>query len=237
MKRQTSAIFVGSMTLWAMALAPRSARAQRAETVPAESLPGEGPPHVLDIATLGEYARVLDPARASGFGNLGVFALRSRFALGHLPAYCAGLDAEIGGSDAGLAYGATAYPAGLGATLGRGNAISLCGGAGLGRVGDAVPLAARFPAELSFAIDLGPIRPVVWVRPSWTAGAPERRHGSSVSFVDELEAGLLVRLSPQHAYWTTTSAGGGLALGVTYWEFMGTRALGASLGFDFTGAR
>lgn len=237
MKRQASAILVGSMTTWAIALAPCSARAQRAEIVPAERLPADGPPHVLDIATLGEYARVFDPARASGLGNLGELSLRSRLALGRLPAYCAGLDAEIGGSDAGLAYGATAYPAGIGATWGRGNVISLCGGAGLGRVGDAVPLAARFPAEASIALSLGPVRPVVWVRPSWTAGAPERRHGASVSFVDELEAGLLVRLSPQHAYWSTTTAGGGLALGVTYWEFMGTRALGASLGFDFTGAR
>jgi hypothetical protein len=227
----------GAMAILATTATASSAFAQRAEVVPAERLPAEGPHHVLDIATLGEYAHVSDPSHVSGLANLGTLSLHSRLALGHLPAYCAGLDAEIGGSDAGLAYGATAYPVGLGTIWGRGDAIALCGGAGLDRVGDAVPLAARFPAELSVALDVGSVRPTLWVRPSWVAGAAARRHGASASFVDELEAGLLVRLSPQYAYWSTTSAGGGLAIGVKYWEFMGTRAVGLSLGFDFEGAQ
>jgi hypothetical protein len=216
--------------------APATSAAERAEYVEADALPSDGLRHVLDVALFGQYARVVEPDRLSGLTNLGDFGLRTRAALGKNPTYCLGLDGEIGGSNRGVVYGAVAYPVGVGGRWGQGNTVSLCGGAGFDAVGDAVPLAARFPAELAIGFALGPIRPTLWLRPSWIAG-PESRRQSSISFLGELEAGLWVRLSPEHRYWTTTNAGGGIALGVAYREFMDTRYVAAMLGFDFVGAR
>jgi hypothetical protein len=217
--------------------APATALAQRAEYASVDELKGEGLPHVLDVATWGQYSRIFNPEHVSGLGNMGTFELRTRLDLGKNPTYCAGLDGEIGGSDRGAVYGVTAYPIGLGARWGAGGTISLCGGAGFDGVASAVPLAARFPAELSIATNLGPLRPVLWARPSWIAGAEARKQGSSISILDELELGMLVRLSPQHRYWSEVSAGGGFSLGVAYREFMGTRYLAAVLGFDLVGAQ
>jgi hypothetical protein len=228
-----AALFVAMV----MIAAPTTAFAQRAEYVQPDTLPGDGVAHVLDLSLAGQYARVVDPDHVSGLQNLGVFALRTRLALGKNPTYCLGLDGEIGGSDRGPVYGVTAYPLGIGARWGAGSTVSLCGGAGVDGVVGAVPVAARFPAELSVGWSLGPIRPVLWLRPSWVAGAPARVHGSSISFLDELEAGLMVRLSPEHRYWGTMNAGGGLAIGVAYREFMDTRYLAALVGFNFVGAR
>jgi hypothetical protein len=47
----------------------------------------------------------------------------------------------------------------------------------------------------------------------------------------------MVRLSPQHRYWAELNAGGGLALGVTYRELLGTRYVGLAIGFDLVGAQ
>jgi hypothetical protein len=211
--------------------------APQAEYVPSESLGGDGVRHLLDVDASGEYARVVEPTRAFGLANIGAFDLRSRLELGHVPAYAVGLDGDIGGTNQGVYYGVTAYPVGVGAVFGQGNVVSLLGGAGFNRLGDAVPIAARFPVEVAVGFELGPIRPELWVRPSWIDGASVRKDGSFVRFIDELEAGLLVRLSRQHRLWTTTTAGGGFAIGFWYYEFEHTRSLGASLGFDFVGGR
>jgi hypothetical protein len=201
----------------------------------------------LEVAADVEYARVFEPSRVSGVSNLGVFELRSRLALGHAAAYCLGLDGTIGGSDNGVVYEVIGYPVGLGTIWGDGNTLSLCGGAGLHAVGAAVPLAARhpraqaahhaFPAELRAAVNLGPVRPVLWMRPSFIAGAAPRKDGSSLPLFDELELGLSLRLSPEHRYWGTTHGGGGLSVGASYSEFMHTRTVGLMLGFDFSGGR
>jgi hypothetical protein len=209
----------------------------RAEVVDPSTLPGEGLPHVLDFTAQGRYARALQPSKISGLANVGSFELRTRALLGKTVAYCLGFDGEIGGSDRGAVYGITGYPIGIGARWGAANEVSLCGGAGIDEMVGPVPVAARFPAELTFAIALGPIRPVVWIRPSWIAGAEARKHGSSLSFVDELELGAFVRLSRQHKYWSSTSAGGGLAIGVSYRELMGAQFIGLTIGFNLVGAR
>jgi hypothetical protein len=228
---------IASLTLAALAAAtpslasaePRAAYGTRGE------LPDEGVPHLLDVATLGEYARVTEPAKTGGLRDVGAFALRSRLYLGRAVSYCAGLDGALGGSNEGLIYGVTGYVAGLATRWGAGNVIALCGGAGVDRAGDAVPLAARVPADLSIALALGPVRPIVWVRPSWVPGSDLRRGGAAVSVVDELEAGILVRLSRQRRLWSRTSAGGGLAIGVNYRQLMQTHMIGLSLGLSFAG--
>ncbi len=212
------------------------ASAQRASYVSAADLQAEGPAHVLDLAIAGQYART--EADLAGVRDVGLFALRSRLLLGRRAVYCAGLDGELGGSGEGLVYGATAYVAGGGARFGDAGLIALCGGVGLDGVAGAVPLAARFPVELSLALDVGPLRAVPWARAVWTAGDAARRDGVSwTSAADEVEAGLLVRFARQRHYWGRVSAGGGLAVGVVHRAFMGTSWTGVVIGLGLTGAQ
>jgi len=218
--------------------ATSAAWAERAAYVSPDRLPGEGVSHLLSVGLYGSYARILDPARVADTANLGMFGVRTRLHLGRTVGYCLGLDANVGGSEGGVVYGATAYLAGAGVRWGKGNVVSLCGGAGIDGIGgSALPLAARFPAELSASSSLGPIRASLWVRPSWLVGAETRKHGASLSFMDEMELGLSLRFGRQRSYWTTTSAGGGVMVGATYRELMGTYAVGAFVGIDLTGGR
>ena len=229
--RPTAVLAGLALLLWA---AP--APAQRAAYVRAADLDAEGPAHVLDLAAAGQYART--DADLAGVRDVGMFALRSRLLVGRRVAYCAGLDGELGGSGEGLVYGATAYLAGVGARFGDAGTIALCGGAGLDGVADAVPLAARFPLELSLALDVGPLRATPWARAVWTAGDAARSDGVSwTSAADEVEAGLLVRFGRQRRYWSHVSAGGGLAVGVVHRAFMGTSWTGVVIGLGLTGAQ
>lgn len=217
---------------------PRAAIAEPAAAyATADSLAREGEPQVLDVSALARYASVTEPRRAGGLHHLGTFDVRTRMLLGTAPAYAVGLDASAGVADTGFVYGVTGYPLGVGAQWGDGNALALTTGVGLDRVGNGVPTAASVPSELSVATSVGPLRGSLWLRPSWIVDEAARKKGATLRFVDEFEAGVLVRLSPQHRYWSTTNAGGGLSLGVQYREFMQTRYVGVLLGFNFVGAR
>jgi hypothetical protein len=217
-------------------LAPSIAAAQTTTYATPAELQKEGVSNLLELALMGQYVRVVDHAPA-GLRDITTFDLRSRLHIGRTPSYCVGLDGQVGGSDEGVVYGLTGYLAGIGARWGAGNVVSLCGGGGFDRVGSVAPLAAKFPAELSIAVDLGPVRPRLWLRPSWSAGEDARRKTASADFVDQIEAGLVVRLTKQHRYWSRTTAGGGLAIGVAYRELAQTRAVGFFIGFDFAGER
>lgn len=227
-----------SLLAAAVCAAPATAWAQRAEYARPDELRPEGLSHLLDL-TLGlGYARAVDAPATQSLANLGVFSLRARALLGRRVAYCAGLDGEVGGADTGAVYGLTLHALGIGGRWGLGNAVALCGGAGFSGVGGAVPLAARFPAELSIALSLGPIRLSAWGGLAWTAGAAERAKGApSVSFADEFEAGVAVRLGRQRGLWQQVSAGAGPSIGVTYRELMGARFVGVVIGLSLTGAQ
>ena len=218
--------------------APAIAHAEpRAEYVTPENAPKDGIPHVLDVSLLGQYARVPDD-RPAGLKNLGSFVTRTRLGIGKKITYCAGLDSEIGGSTRGLVYGVTGYLTGLGLRWGDGNTLSLCGGVGYDGVLHAVPHAVRIPVELSTAVSLGPIRPILYLRPSWlTGGGRADLPGAPSGVGKELEAGLVVRLARQHHYWSTANAGGGLAVGVAYRELMDTRSIAFSIGVNLVGAQ
>jgi len=219
------------------AAAQRAAEARAAYVSPAQ-LEAEGPAHVLDVALLGQVARAADPDDDGGVSDVVGLAVRTRLLVGRRAGYCLGLDGEIGGSDEGVEYGATGYVAGAGARWGDAGAIALCAGAGLDGVAGAIPVAARFPVELSLALDVGPLRAVPWARAAWIAGASARQDGVSwTTAVDEVEAGLLVRFARQRRYWSSASAGGGLALGVVHRELMGTSWTGLVVGLDLTGAQ
>jgi hypothetical protein len=215
--------------------------AARAPYATPEELAPEGLPHQVEVSLGGRYTRVLDSNGSdspSGLRNIETFDLASRLLIGRSLAYSAGLDAHVGGSDTGAAYGATLYPVGIGLRGERGTFVSLSGGVGVDRVVGSVPIGTLFPAELAVAFPLGPLRPMAWVRGTWIAGAPERRHGSTLtSAVDELEAALAIRIGKQQRYWMEMNAGGGPSIGVFYREFMGVRALGVMLSVDFSGGQ
>lgn len=224
----------------AATLTPAVAHAEppHAEYVTPEDAPKDGIPHVLDVSLLGQYARVVGDDKPAGLKNLGSFVTRTRLAVGRSITYCAGLDAEVGGSTRGLVYGVTGYLAGLGARWGDDNTISLCGGVGYDGVLHAVPHAVRVPVELAAAVSLGPVRPIVYLRPSWLVGGGRADlPGAPSGFGKELEAGLVVRLARQHHYWSTANAGGGLAVGVAYRELMDSRYIAFSIGVNLVGAQ
>ena len=222
----------------ALAAAPSVAHAQRAAYVRPDELPREGVSHQLDLSTRLGYARVLDPARVGGMTNQGAFSLRLRALVGRTVAWTGGLDAEVGGAETGVIYGATLHALGLAARWGRGSYVSLSGGAGLSGAPGAVPFAFRFPAELSVAVSLGPVRLGAWASVAWTPTEDARAKGSpTLSLVDECEAGVSLRIGRQRRFWGTVNAGRGPSINVAYREFMGARSLGVMIGFDLSGAR
>lgn len=221
-----------------LVVTPTLALAQRTTYARPDELRPEGVSHQLDLSTRLGYARVLDPSRVGGMTNLGALSLRLRALVGRSVAWTGGLDAEVGGAETGALYGATLHALGVAARWGRGSYVALQGGAGLSGASDAVPFALRLPAELSVAVSVGPVRVSAWASVAWTPLEDARARGSTtLSFVDECEAGLSLRIGRQRPYWGTVSAGAGPSINVAYREFMGTRSLGVMIGFDLSGAR
>jgi hypothetical protein len=219
-------------------LAPSPALAQRAAYAALDELPSEPIGLSLDVSLGGRYQRVLSAGRIGDVQNIGDLALRTRVLLGARVAYAAGLDASIGGAEAGVSYSASAFVAGVAVRYGDASAVALSGGVGASAVGAAVPIALMVPAELRWTQSAGPLRLALWMQWSWAFANELRRHGSStLSFVDEAEVGLSVRAGRQQRYWRGYSGGAGPALGVSYRESMGARVLGFSLCFDLAGAR
>src|SRR5262245_21864348 len=125
---------LGFSGMLVVAATPLGAAAQRADYVTPEELErthGEGVPHAVSVSMLGRYAHIADEAKARGLRDAGDFALRTRAFVGRGLVYAAGLDGEVGGSNAGFTFGATAYLGGLGFRFGGGNVIALTGGVGL----------------------------------------------------------------------------------------------------------
>lgn len=215
----------------------RGAHAQRAEYAKPEELDSEGFRHLTELSMLGEYAHVANPDSVGELEHIGRFDIRSRWHFGSIPSFCMGMDASIGGSNQGVAYSVSLYPAGVGVRIGASSVIAACGGVRYDAIGSKLPRAFSLPAELTASTTLGPLRPIAWIRPAWVLAKEERQNGLSRDFADELEAGLLLRLGRQRHFWTETNAGGGPAIGVTYRGFLDTYAIGVLFGFDFAGAR
>ena len=89
---------------------------------------------------------------------------------------------------------------------------------------------------LDVGLQLGPVRMLAWGHASWVFDEDARQDGSkTLSFVDEAEAGLALRLGSNHRYWASANAGAGPSLGVTVSEFLGARVYGVVLGLDLWG--
>lgn len=220
------------------ALFARGALAQRAPYATLDELSREPAGLLLDVSMGARYQRVLASGRIGNAQNIGEFTARTRFMVGSRLAYTAGLDGSIGGSEAGVAYSANAHVLGVGVRYGDASALAVSGGVGVSAIGAAAPLALMVPAELRWSQSAGPLRLSLWMQWSWAFANDLRKHGSStLSFVDEAEVALSVRVGRQQRYWGSYSGGAGPALGVLYRESMGARVLGVSLSFDLAGAR
>ncbi len=189
--------------------------------------PGES----LSIGLAGQKPRDGDLAD----GSLAL-AVRSRLFLGRSAVYCLGLDGALGASDAGLVYEAELYPVGVGLRLGDRGAAALCAGAGLGGIKNAIPFGWQLPVEAWIDLGLGPLRLAGWLEATTVLDSDVRQDGSDIDGVDELSAGLALRLGGDTRYWASTSAGYGPFLAATFRQAMGADFLGLALGMHFWGA-
>lgn len=163
-------------------------------------------------------------------------AVRSRLFLGRTATWCLGLDGAIGGSDAGLVYQAELYPLGAGLRLGDRGVAALCGGVGLGGIRGAIPFGWQLPVEAWVDVGLGPLRLAGWLEATTVLDSDVRQDGSDIDGVDELSAGLAIRLGGDTRYWADTTAGYGPFLAATFRQAMGADFLGLMLGMHFWGA-
>jgi alpha-beta hydrolase superfamily lysophospholipase len=163
-------------------------------------------------------------------------AVRSRLFLGRSAVYCIGFDATIGGSDAGPVYEAELYPVGLGARLGDRGAAAVCAGAGLGGIRNAIPFGWQLPVEAWVDLGLGPVRVAGWFEATTVLDSDVRQDGTDIDGIDELSAGLALRLGGDTRYWARTTAGYGPFLAATFRQAMGADFLGLTLGMHFWGA-
>jgi len=163
-------------------------------------------------------------------------AVRSRLFLGRPASYCLGFDGALGGSDTGLVYEAELYPVGAGLRLGDRGVACLAAGAGLGGIKDAVPFGWQIPVEAWFDVGLGPVRVAGWLEGTTVLDSDVRQDGSDIDGLDELSAGLALRLGGDDRYWGRTTAGYGPFLAATFRQAMGAEFLGLALGMHFWGS-
>ncbi|MGE0321510.1 MAG: hypothetical protein AB7S68_04365 [Polyangiaceae bacterium] len=214
-------------------LSPHLALAEpRAEYADASELNPEPIPHLAETALFARYQHSAEDSPV----DISVFegATSNRVYLGRSVNYCLGLDGYAGGGEPGVSYGATVFALGIGARSQSQDFISLCGGGGFDRLGDTLPFGFKLTPELRAGASFGPVRPLIYVRPSWQLKSDRKRVDEDYPF-DDFEAGLWLRFGRQHHYWQELSAAGGLMLGLNYTDRAGVRQLGVSLGFDFAG--
>ena len=177
--------------------------------------------------------------RVSDGGDLDgtvALAVRSRFFLGRPASYCLGIDGVLGGSDAGLVYEAELYPVGAGLRLGDRGVAAVCAGAGLGGIRGAVPFGWQIPLEAWIDLGLGPVRLAAWFEATSVLDSDLRQDGSDIDGIDQLSAGLALRLGGDARYWGDTTAGHGPFVAATFRQLMGGDFLGLTLGMHFWGS-
>lgn len=147
--------------------------------------------------------------------------------------YHAGLDLAAGSTlrRGGFAYDVALLPLGGGLRLGRTSAILL--GAGIGAMGatGTIDDAVTFPIQLTGEFG-GATRFLVHARIAYVAAAAERaRRSPSLSFADEAEAMLALRIG--HSYDPAGyPTGNGYFAGVAYRELYGARFVGVTIGYS-----
>ena len=194
------------------------------------------PWHPSESLHLGAAAQTVSSDAGGELDGTVALAVRSRLFLGRPVAYCVGGDGAIGASDTGLVYEAELYPVGAGLRLGDRGVACLAAGAGLGGIVDAIPFGWQIPVEAWFDLGLGPVRVGAWLEATTVLDADLRQDGSDIDGVDEISAGLALRLGGDTRYWARTTAGHGPFLAATFRQAMGADFIGLSLGMHFWGS-
>ncbi len=173
--------------------------------------------------------------------NAVTLGLRARVLAGRRAATCFGLDLRGGRGGGGATWAAELYPVGIGFRHGTSSHVALCAGVGASRGPDgAVPFAWTVPVEVHWegTGQYGIVRPLLFARLGRVISDDEREDGSSLApLVDELSAGVGLRLvipgQPVDGIFT----GEGLFIGVTYDEALGGHTIGVALGHAFATSR
>lgn len=186
------------------------------------------------------YVHAVDaPTPDRGPDGLGLAGARLRGQLGgRRLAYRVGLDLRAGATaPAGFAYDVALYMVGVGLRLGRWSRAGITAGVGASGATGTVDDAVTLPVEASLELALGGrLRVLARGRVAWVAGAGGRQDGSrTVTFADEAEASLALRLGRRWDNWGFP-ASNGYYLGVAVREAQGARMLGVIVGHSLDGA-
>jgi hypothetical protein len=179
------------------------------------SIGAPGSRNKLDAAAttfVAAHVRVGESAKGSVFG------------------WAIGLDFEMGGAfGSGFLY-ATRFLAGPALFLGNRTVIALSPSIGVSGIkGGALSSAGELPFELSVTTDLGrALRLNLFSRPQWVFASESRKHGSKhVPFGDEWTNGGWLAFGRRHS----NGESGGLLVGFTSQELMGTHLYSAMIGY------
>lgn len=148
--------------------------------------------------------------------------------------YHAGIDLAAGSTlrASGFAYDVALLPIGGGVRIGATSAIML--GVGLGAMGavGTIDDALTFPIELTGEFGSGRARVLARARISYVeaAGGRERR-APTLSFADEAEAMIGLRIGHHYDQWQFPT-GNGYFAGVAYRELYGARFVGLTIGYS-----
>lgn len=148
--------------------------------------------------------------------------------------YCVGADLALGSTvrGGGFAYDVAVLPLGAGLRLGATSALML--GTGIGAMGavGTIDDAVTFPIEAISEIDAGRVRILARARITYLGAAAERtRRSATLSFADEAEAMLALRIGHHYESYGYPT-GNGYFAGVTYRELYGSRFVGLTIGYS-----
>lgn len=173
------------------------------------------------------------PGADAGLALAG-FRLRGFVSRGSAIGYLIGVDAHAGATvRAAFAYDVQLVLLGAGARLGRSGQIGLGTGVAFSGAVRTLDDAVGLPADAFLELPLGArLRLLARGRATWLGAADARHRGSpTLSFADELDASIALRLGHRYRDFNFPS-GNGYFLGVAYREAEGARYLGATLGYS-----
>jgi len=175
------------------------------------------------------------PAPPPRFSELALAGVRLHGLVGNERwGYHVGLDLAAGSTlrAGGFAYDVALLPIGGGVRIGATSAIML--GAGIGAMGatGTIDDALTFPIELTGEFGSGRARVLARARISYVSAAGGReRRAATVSFADEAEAMLGLRIGHHYDPWHYPT-GNGYFAGVAYRELYGARFVGLTIGYS-----
>ncbi len=177
-----------------------------------------------------------DPAAAGGLQDTALAGIGMRAWGGKTAGLALGLGLHLGaGRGGGFAYDAELLPLGSGVMLGPWARVGLFSGVDISGVTGRVPFAVGFPLEARLELDLGyHVHLAGWAAVRAIAGADARQDGSAhAPFGDELRLGATLRGGRGKKRWAEVW-GNGVYVGILYAERLGTRELGAVIGWGIT---